>query len=697
MINLTQDGRLMAVTTPLGKDVLLLEKLSATEGISQLFRVELELLTQQTDPIAFDKLLGQPVSVVIHSNTVSGTKRYFHGIVSRLSEGAELRGRTPAGGEHQFVRYSAEVVPKIWLLTRKMTTRSFQQMSVPDILKKVLTGYDVDYRLKADYQPRDYCLQYRETDFHFISRLMEEEGIYYYFTHSAGGHKLILSDHPGGHDKVPGPEKIVYQPRGPAQDEDWIYNWQKSQELRSGKHTLRDYCFEMPSKTNDQTSTVPASAEVGTVKHKLAVGGNDKLEVYDYPGEFAQRFDGVDPGGGKRAGELAKINPDGKRTNEIRMQAETAQALSVRGAGFARHLTPGHKFSLDNHFSGNGEYVVTQVEHSASLVGHYLGEQYDDQNPYQNSFTAVPVSVPYRPLQVTPVPTIPGPMPAVVVGPPGEEIFTDEYGRVKVQFPWDREGKKDQTSSCWVRVATPWGGKQWGTIHIPRVGMEVLVAFENGHMDRPVIVGCLYNAEMMPPYTLPANKTQSGVKSRSSLKGSAENFNELRFEDKKDEEQIYLHAEKNLDVVVENNETRKVGFDKKDKGDQVIEIYNAQELKVGLGSKMGGRTTTVQMDDTSTVKQGNRSATIEMGNDALTIKMGNQTTKLNLGKSDTEAMQSITLKVGQSSIKVDQMGVTIKGMVVTVEGQIQTNIKGLMTDVKGTAMLTAGGAITMIG
>lgn len=310
------------------------------------------------------------------------------------------------------------------------------------------------------------------------------------------------------------------------------------------------------------------------------------------------------------------------------------------------------------------------------------------------------------------------------MGPPGEEIWPDKYGRIKVQFHWDREGTNDEKSSCWVRVATPWAGKQWGMIHIPRIGQEVIVAFEEGDPDQPLIVGSVYNYEQMPPYKLPDNKTQSGLKSRSSKQASATNFNELRFEDKKDAEQIYVHAEKDFDGVIENNESRKVGFEKKDKGNQSIEIFNNQELKVGCSQasegsqtitvykdrtetvetgnemvtvKKGNRTVNVDTgNDTHQIKMGNRDVKIDMGNDTLTIKMGNQTTKLNLGKSATEAMQSIELKVGSSSIKVDQMGVTIKGMMVKIEGQVQTEVKGLMTSVQGSAMTTVKGAITMI-
>jgi len=303
---------------------------------------------------------------------------------------------------------------------------------------------------------------------------------------------------------------------------------------------------------------------------------------------------------------------------------------------------------------------------------------------------------------------------ALVVGPSGDEIYTDKFGRIKVQFPWDRKGKKDDKSSLWIRVATPWAGKQWGMIHIPRIGQEVIVSFLEGDPDRPVVTGMLYNADNMPPYSLPDNKTQSGIKTRSSTKGSTDNFNEIRFEDKKDSEEIYIHAEKDLNCVIENNESRKVGYEDKDKGDQEIDIYNDQKLKVGHGSSAGSQMVQIFKDRdvqletgndsllikqgnmTVVLKMGNQSTKLDMGNQETKLSLGNQTTKLDLGKASTEAMQSIELKVGANSIKIDQTGVTIKGLMVNVEGTIMANLKAPMTKVSADAMLTMKGGITMI-
>ena len=659
-------------------------------------------------------------------------KRYLNGICCRVSE---------AGQDSEFTTYHLEIVPKFWLASRKAQSRIFQQMSVPDILKKVLDGYDAAFELQGTFEKRDYCVQYRETDFNFACRLMEEEGIYFFFKHSDGSHKLVVANTPQSHSDVPDGSKLIYETvAGGNRPEDRIYDWHKVQELRSGKYLLWDHTFELPHKHLEAQKTIQNSVQVGKVTHKLKVGGNDNLELYDYPGEYAQRFDGVNPGGGDQATDLQKIFQDNRRTVEIRMQEEAAASIVIQGASTCRQLVSGHKFTLERHFNGDGQYLITSVSHSA-VYDAYRSDSSGDFH-FTNQFSCIPFALPFRPARSTPKPVVQGTQTAVVVGPPGEDIWPDKYGRVKVQFHWDREGGNDAKSSCWVRVSTLWAGKQWGMIHIPRIGQEVIVAFEEGDPDQPLIVGSVYNYEQMPPYKLPDNKTQSGVKSRSSKQGAAANFNEFRFEDKKGSEQVYVHAEKNFDGVIENNETRKVGFDKKDKGDQTIEIFNNQLLKVGCSEasdgsqtinvykdrtetvetgneavtiKKGNRTVTVDTgndahliktgnrtvtldkgNDTHQIKMGNRDVKIDMGNDALTIKMGNQTTKLSLGKSATEAMQSIELKVGSSSIKIDQMGVTIKGMMVKIEGQIQTEVKGLMTTVQGSAMTTVKGAITMI-
>lgn len=734
----TQSHSPMSVSTPLGKDVLLLVGFSGSEAISQPFGFQLDLLAESDATIEFDKLLGQNITVTMA--LPNGSKRYFNGLCSRFSQGMR---------DAHFTAFRMEIVPQLWLLTRRAQSRTYQQLSVHEILQQTLQGLNVSYELQGTYEHRDYCVQYRETDFNFVSRLMEEEGIYYFFEHSDGSHRMVVADTPQSHPDMPTRSTVDFEQvdAGHLRDQDRIYEWEKAQELRAGKYTLWDHCFELPGKNLECNKPTLETVNVGTVSHKLKVGNNDQLELYDYPGEYAQRFDGVDPSGGDRASDISKIFTDNNRTVGIRMQQETLPALVVRGASGCRQWTSGYKFTLAKHFDGDGQYVLASVHHAAVLSDNYRSGS-DHSFQYANSFTCIPAALPYRPSRVTPKPLVYGTQTAVVVGPSGEEIFTDKYGRVKVQFPWDRNGENDANSSCWIRVGSIWAGQQWGGIHIPRVGQEVIVAFEEGDPDRPIIVGGVYNAEQMPPYTLPDNKTQSGLKTRSSLQGTSDHFNELRFEDKKDSEEIYFHAQKDFNRVVENNDTLAVGSDQADDGSQTITIYKDRTETVKTGNELvtieqGNRTVnvnqgndehnvkqgnqtvnvnqgnrTVNVDqgndehnvktgnrtvnvntgnDTHNVQQGNRSVVIDMGNDSLAIKMGNQTTKLNLGASSTEAMQSITLKVGQNSITIDQTGVTIKGMMVTVEGQVQTQVKGVMTEIQGSAMTQISGGITMIG
>jgi type VI secretion system secreted protein VgrG len=497
----TQAKRPLSVDTPLGKDKLLLIGFRGMDALSQLFRYRCDMIAKNDTEVAFDKLLGQPCTVTFRWGKDNAKERYFNGICTRISQGER---------DAVFTRYHMELMPKAWLLTRKAQSKIFQRLPVPDILKKVLTGFDVKWNIQGTFYPRDFCVQYRETDFNFACRLMEEEGIYYYFMHANGNHTMVVANTPSSHEAVPVQNSVPYEEKlGGPRDELRISSWEKVQQLRAGKYTLWDHSFELPHKHLEAEKTIQEAVSVGSVSHKLKVADNTKLEIYDFPGEYAQRFDGIDKGGGDQSAELQKIFEDNKRTVEIRMQQEAVESLEIEGKGDCRQFASGHKFTLQRHFSADGDYVLTSVQHvmTTSSTDYQSGQ---GQTSYLNSFTCIPFALPFRPSRVTPKPVVQGTQSAVVVGPPGEEIFTDKYGRVKVQFHWDREGKMDPDSSCWIRVATLWAGKQWGMIHIPRTGQEVLVDFLEGDPDQPVIVGSVYNADMMPPYTLPANKTQSG-------------------------------------------------------------------------------------------------------------------------------------------------------------------------------------------
>jgi len=376
------------------------------------------------------------------------------------------------------------------------------------------------------------------------------------------------------------------------------------------------------------------------------------------------------------------------------MEAEEAPYQLVTARSGNMSLFPLGSFTLDDHViesEKNKKYAILSVSHSAYDHATTPG---GSGSGYSCTFSCIPAEIVCRPARVTPKPRISGPQTAIVVGASSsDEITTDKYGRIQVQFPWDRKKK----TSCWIRVAQSIAGKQFGAIYLPRVGHEVVVSFLEGDPDRPLVVGSVYNADNMPPYTLPDNKTQSGYKTRSTVNGAASNFNELRFEDKKGSEEVYLQAEKDFNCLVKHDQDLKIG------NNQTIEVTNDRTEKVKQGNEsvtiqQGNRSVVVNTgNDTHQIGQGNRSVTISMGNDSLEIKMGNQTTKVSLGSVSTEAMQSIELKVGQNSIKIDQMGVTIQGMMVSIEGQTQTQVKGLMTQIGGDAMLQLQGGITMIG
>ena len=661
-----QTDRPMKLTTPLGPDALLLAGLQGQEGISQLFHFELKTgWPDQSKLLPFDQLLGKKVTVEIAHGM---NRRYFNGIVCKVTQGDR---------DEDFTYYGLEVVPELWLLDRKLRSRTFQHINIPDILKNLFTGLDVDYQIQGTFEQREYCVQYRETDLAFASRLMEEEGIYYFFKHSASGHQMVLANTPQSHPAVPYLATAIWEEGSThaSFEEDRVFDWNKGQEIRSGKFTAWDHSFEMPDKHLEADKAIMDSVTVGTVTHKLKVANNDDLELYDYPGGYASRFDGITKSGGEQPSSIQHIFTDNKRTVEIRMQEEALSSLLIRGRGAHAGFTSGHTFVLTRHYSDNGKFVLTGVEHNAQQP--LMVENTEEAFRYTNRFACIPSALPFRPPRVTPVPGVRGVQTATVVGPAGEEIFPDKYGRVKVQFHWDREGTDDVNSSCWVRVATYWAGNQWGAVHIPRIGQEVIVDYVEGDVNHPIIVGSVYNADMMPPWTLPDKKTVSGYKSRSSPHGTAHNFNMLSFEDKKGSELVHAQAEKDLQTLVKNDESREVVHDRT----TVIKHDETQ---------------TVTNNEKITVEQGNQTIELQMGNQSTQIKMGNQTIKLDMGKIETEAMQSIELKVGQSSIKIDQMGVTINGMMIKVEAQIQAEVKAVMTQVNGSAMTQVQGGIVTI-
>jgi len=546
----TQTDRVFQIKSPLGRDVLLLRRMTGVESLSRAYEWHLELLSEKGD-LDPDKILGKDVA--ISTLQPNGKKRFFHGFVSEFSQ---------EGWAQRYYEYRATVRPWYWLLTRTADCRIFQQQTVPDIFEAIVKAYGFthyDLRLSGTYEPWEYCVQYRETDFNFLSRLLEQEGMYYFFEHEESKHTMVLADDPSAHKTQEGYESVpYYAPGGPdtLRERDHLQAWSYTKSVLPCSFATTDFDFETPRKPLAATETIAR-------KHEQA-----QFEIFDYPAE------------------LSKLDVDqSKLTAKIRIQELQASYMVARGRGDAVGLTPGCKFKLEKYPREdlNVEYLITDAQYTLSSDAFEAnGANVGDE--FEIGITTIDAKTPFRPERRTPKPVVQGAQTAMVVGKSGEEIFTDKYGRVKVQFHWDRYGKRDENSSCWVRVAQAWAGKNWGSIHVPRIGQEVIVSFLEGDPDQPIITGRVYNGDSMPPYGLPGNATQSGIKSRSSKGGAEANFNEIRFEDKKGAEQLYIHAEKNQDVIVENDESQSIGHDRTESvgHDEKITVGNNRTESVGV-------------------------------------------------------------------------------------------------------------------
>jgi type VI secretion system secreted protein VgrG len=658
-MNATQQGRMMSITTPLGEDALLINKFSATEALSELFKFEAELLIEkENEPLKtedIEQLLGQPVTVTITQR--DETTRFFNGIVNRFAQG---------GQDDWFYYYHAEVVPWLWLLTQTFQSRIFQQLSVPDILKEVFSYYEIeiDWQLAGTYHQRNYCVQYQETDFDFASRLMEEEGIYYYFEHTEETHKMVIADTPQKHKDCPMKYEIPFMLEVTT-EEDWVSSigaLRLDYKLQSGKVTLWDTNFQLPNRKLE--------AEQPTL---FKVGGNNDFEVYEYPAGYARKYDGIGRGGDAQSAELEKVFEDNRKTASLRMQELDARYKTFTGISDCCSITAGHRFKLFNHPNKdfNALHTIVSVTHEIEQSPDYVSTEEVD-HPYRNSFTCILHTTPFRPPRKTPKPVIRGSQTAFVVGPAGEEIFTDKYGRVKVQFHWDRDGQLDANSSCWVRVRQAWAGNKWGMMFIPRIGMEVVVEFLEGDPDQPIITGCVYNPGAMPPYTLPDEKTKMTIKSDSSKGGQG--FNELRFEDKKDSEQIFIHAEKDMDVRVKADCREFIGGDRHliVKGERREKIDGSTHLIVGGDQveKVSG-THHLKIEGEQRIEvTGNHC--FRFASDSDEVIKGNK----NIGAHGdlwlagrnviVKGDMNLTLQVGGNHIVIDSSGIYIKGTMVHI-------------------------------
>ena len=708
----TQDNRLITIDTPLGMDVFLLAGFHGIEDISGLFGFELNLLSENHN-IKFEDIIGKNVTVSII--LADGDKRFFNGIISSFSQG---RGSSEANKDSPFSHYAATMVPWLWLLKRTADSRIFQKLSVPDIVEKIFTekGF-LDYKLLLNdsYDKRDYCVQYRETDFNFISRLLEEEGMCYFFEHEEKKHTLILADASDKFKPCPKQESARYQiSAGGWLEEDVITSLEKMQEIRPAKYSINDFNFEIPG--------TDMKVDVST-KQMLGPG---EREIYDYPGLYTKKA-------------------RGERLTTIRMEEEETKITTITGSSDCRAFTSGYRFNLSDYYREDmdkKDYVLTHIEHEVREVSDYSGasiESMGSEKPYINHFKCIPYDVPYRPSSDTVKPVVRGTQTAIVVGPAGEEIYPDEHGRVKVQFHWDREGTNDENSSCWIRVSQIWAGAGWGAMHIPRIGQEVIVDFLEGDPDRPIITGRVYHGINSPPYPLPDEKTKSTIKSDSSLGGGGSN--EIRFEDKKGEEEIYLHGQKDWTIAIENDKNQTVGHDEtltvannrtKDVGvDQSETIGSNKNIQVGanhtesIGANMSltvgsNKTETVTINSAETIgvakeltigglyqitvgaamnetvgaakaeEVGAAKAVIVGGSlteqigGGMSVSVGKDLTEevtkthsLKAKKVILEAEDEITLKTGKASINMKKNGdISINGKEIQIKGSGDVVIKG---------------------
>ena len=450
-----------SISSPLGPDVLVLTGFRGQEGLSRLFLYQLEMVSEES-AIDAATLVGESMNLRIA--LADGSERHLNGVISRFARGAPIPGTS-------LTRYTAELRPWLWLLTQRRDIRIFQKMTAPEVIAEVFANLgmtDFDARLEREYVASECVVQYRETDFDFVSRLMEQEGIFYFFEHEAGKHTLVLGDAVGAYAGNGG--GVTFDPSGRSSGA--ASDWNHGFEFRPGRFSQTDYNFETPS--TDLATTADSRVDLPS---------SDKYELYDYPGQY-------------------ETVAEGQVLTRIRMEAEEAPYEVVSGASTAPAFSPGARFALGGHPQADedGIYLLTSVAHSIARDGGESPDPGGDVLSYENHFTCIPDSVLFRPPRTTPKPLVHGPQTAVVVGPAGEEIHTDEFGRVKVQFHWDREGQKDENSSCWIRVAQDWAGAgRNALLYLPAIGQEVVVDFLNGDPDRPIITGRVYNAEDLPP------------------------------------------------------------------------------------------------------------------------------------------------------------------------------------------------------
>jgi len=618
-------NRVLVAHTPLG-ETWWATRLQGDEALSSLYEFRLELKSEEPD-IDIQAVMGETCAIECKADLFSSI-RYFSGLVI----GAAARGQS---GKHWL--YELRIAPKLWFASRRADFRIFQNLTVQAIADELLQQNAISYewRLKNNYKTWEYLVQYGETDFAFLSRLFEGEGIYYWFEHGSDGEKMVLGDHFSAHEAFAGYDRIPFYPPDAAMaDVDHYQEWCADREPESGcfKHT--DYDFRHPSKDLTTEHNDPRG-------HLF-----DQYEIYAYPGNY------VEP-------------DDGKNYATARLEALQRNQDTAVFEGNVRGAVPGCRFTLYNHprADQNRDFLITSAQYEITN-SDYEGGPDTEQGRYRVQIGAIPADRQYRPRLRTPRPRTHGAETAVVVGPEGSEIHTDEYGRVKVHFHWDRYGQRDGTDSCWIRVSYPWAGSNFGGIHIPRVGQEVIVDHEHGDPQRPIITGRVYNAQQTAPWELPANKTQSGILTRTSLEGSSDTANALRFEDAKGEEEVWLHAEKDQRIEVENDETHLVGNDRTKTignnettnvaSDRTESVGNNETLNIGVD-----RTETVGGNETLSVGaahaisvEAGQTVTVTAGGQKFTVLEGGQTFGITGDQTFTVIGGNIIYKAATGSVSL---------------------------------------------
>ena len=697
-----QADRLIRMTKgPVSSDEVLLTSFSGQEMISSLFAYQLDFVSTQLG-LKPDQLVGKQLAFEIDRRTNEGQRlvpRFFHGYVNRFHAGPAVLHQTQ---HYQYRRYRVEIVPWLWFLTQTARCYIFfperEEKSVYDVIEAVFDRVreelhvDPHYDLGgiADLKSRQlkHCVQYRETDFNFVSRIMEQFGVFYYFKHEDGKHILVLSqkkNYPPCHEN-----EVTFPKLTGSQTQQYhITDWEHAYEFVSGEWEHTDYNFETPLVSLNSSSP----------KIAVDIAETAKYEVYDYPGEFD-----------------TKLDSDAEA--RIRQEEEEGQHDVVNASSLCATFTPGHTFKLISHPDEDESavkqqemksYLITSVEHFAAQPGAETGES--DGSEYSNSFTCIPASLQFRPPRVTPKPVVSGIQTALVVGPKGEEIFTDQYGRIKVCFHWDREGQekkldKGENCSCWIRVAQSVAGRNWGFMALPRIGQEVVVDFLEGDPDRPIVVGSVYNRDQMPHYDPEQEKTKTYIKTNSSKGGDG--FNELMFEDKKDAERVFIHAEKNMDCRVKGSSKTRIyghrhqiigteeGGDQRElirqnkhlsvKKNQVEKIEGNLELMVGGGNGGGNADILIENQRTEAIGAGSDlviggARREQVGQNASLEVGGDQYTKV-ANLSATEAGQEIHLKAGTKVVIEAGMQLTIKGSGGFVDiGPAGVTIQGTMVKI----------------